>query len=177
MALCREAASILFTSLPACASDPKDLQARQKAFNASWLSLWPDNRIGPLGLSHSLGYNLGSPYTIPHGTCSVLTLAPTIRVLAEHLTGDELERLAGVLPFVHHDRAEMAKFRSARERAEALANLVQELVERLGLKATLSEYKVPEKDLEDIAQSALESIGKSDTGMLPDVVEALKDMY
>lgn len=109
--------------------------------------------------------------------CSVLTLVPTVRVLAQHLKGDELERLAGVLPLVSPKRAEMGQYRSARERAEALANVIQDLLDGLGLKARLSDYNVPKQDLEEIARRSMDSIGKKDELMFRDVVEALNDMY
>lgn len=59
--LAREAAGILFQSLRACHKDPLDAEARQRALIGAWLSLWSDDRLGPIGPSHALGYQLGSP--------------------------------------------------------------------------------------------------------------------
>lgn len=59
--LAREAAGILFESLRACHKNSADVDARQRALVGAWLSLWSDDRIGPIGPSHALGYQLGSP--------------------------------------------------------------------------------------------------------------------
>jgi len=59
--LAREGAGTLFESLRACHKNPTDVEARQRALLGAWLSIWSDNLIGPLGPSHTLGYNLGSP--------------------------------------------------------------------------------------------------------------------
>lgn len=59
--LAREAAGTLFESLRACHRNEKDVEARQRALMGAWLSLWPDERITPLGPSHAIGYQLGSP--------------------------------------------------------------------------------------------------------------------
>lgn len=59
--LAREAFSTLYESLKACAKDEKDVEARQRAFAGAAMSLWSDDLIGSLGLSHALGYLLGSP--------------------------------------------------------------------------------------------------------------------
>jgi len=66
-AMAREALSILFEALRACAKDERDVQARQRAFTGASMSLWSDAKIAGIGLSHTLGYQLGSPYSIPHG--------------------------------------------------------------------------------------------------------------
>ncbi|CAF1039328.1 unnamed protein product [Rotaria sordida] len=76
-ALAREAAGTLFESLRACHKNEKDVEARQRALIGAWLSLWSDDRITYLGPSHSIGYQLGAPFGIPHGICSCLTLAPS----------------------------------------------------------------------------------------------------
>ncbi len=60
-ALAREAAGTLFESLRACYKDSTDVEARQRALLGAWLSLWPDDLIGPMAPSHTLGYQLGSP--------------------------------------------------------------------------------------------------------------------
>ena len=59
--LAREAAGMLFESLRACHKNAADVEARQRALVAAWLSLWSDDRMGNMGPSHSIGYQLGSP--------------------------------------------------------------------------------------------------------------------
>ena len=60
-ALAREAAGTLFESLRACHQNPTDVQARQRALVGAWLSLWSADLSSPVGPSHSIGYQLGSP--------------------------------------------------------------------------------------------------------------------
>ncbi|CAF0822978.1 unnamed protein product [Adineta ricciae] len=171
--LAREAAGILFESLRACHKDAKDVEARQRALIGAWLSLWSDDRIGPLGPSHSIGYQLGAPYSIPHGICSCLTLAGTIVVQAKHLPEQEVKQLASLLPFVNTNSSSSDD--DAHEQAMKVAGAVKELIADLNLTCTLREYKVPQSDLDSIVERALPD-GKSDK-RYQDFLEFLHTIY
>ena len=66
--MCLVAAGDLFTYLPKYKANPKDEQVITRLQLAAFASLGflALNVKGGLGLSHSLGYALGSPYGIPH---------------------------------------------------------------------------------------------------------------
>jgi len=157
-ALAREAAASLFEALEACAKDEKDVAARQRAFAASSLSLWSDDLMGPIGLSHALGYNLGSPYSMPHGICSCITLGMTVKSLSTVLQGDDLKSMASLLAFI--DSKLSSSLSSDTERVSALGEAIDQLVKRCGVSATLSEYKVPEEDLNGIVERSLKGVGR-----------------
>jgi alcohol dehydrogenase class IV len=72
-ALCYSAIRDLFILLPQSRDNPQDLEVRQKLQIAAWKSFWPvrQEKFGPLGLSHSLGHQLGATYGIGHGITSV----------------------------------------------------------------------------------------------------------
>jgi hypothetical protein len=122
------------------------------------MSLWPDSTTNPIGLSHVLGYQLGSPYSIPHGICSCLTLALTISAMAKHGSDSELAGLSALLPHVDaaaHRRLEQA---SPMERTEAVAQAIKSLVADLGLTSKLSTYNVPQEDLPGIGQLGIAAL-------------------
>ncbi|KAF7552270.1 hypothetical protein G7Z17_g4426 [Cylindrodendrum hubeiense] len=84
------------------------------------------NFRGGMGLSHSLGHALGSPYCIPHGETSCLTLAPVIRHKAENSTM-AAKQIARILPAMGGQRKCGSDLADALEVAQRVENLVIEL--------------------------------------------------
>jgi alcohol dehydrogenase class IV len=156
----------LFDYLPKCKNDPKNEDYITKLQLASFSSLYPlgTNVKGGLGLSHFLGYALGSPYGIPHGITSCLTLAGVVRLKAENPA--EAEQIARALPFTGKGRK-----RSGDDKQDALnvGDAIDELVEGLELGSKLSEYGVGEDQVEKIAKTAT----KADGGKMYDGVVEL----
>ncbi len=72
----------LFTYLPLSKKDPSNIEVRQKLQLACFNALWPEARLGALGLSHGLGHMLGATYGISHGITSCITLAGTVKFTA-----------------------------------------------------------------------------------------------
>lgn len=107
------------------------------------------------------GHGLGATYAIPHGICSVLTLPETVKLMSANLQGYDLACLAmahAFLPPAYQGSVkalglDAASAPEADQRAAAMqvGVAVGQLVERLDLKSTLAEYKVPRKDLEVLA--------------------------
>ncbi|KAA1476790.1 iron-containing alcohol dehydrogenase [Dentipellis sp. KUC8613] len=168
--LCYQALHDLFEYLPKSKADPSDVEARQKLQVASWMSLWPMKleKYSALGLSHALGHKLGAAYSIPHGITSCLTLAPVVRLKARIGSQEDKEWLAGAL---YHLREPSTG--SLDGDVLRLADLIQGLVDGLGLKSTLTEYNVPREDVPKIAERALG--GK--TEIHGDVVKVLEGLY
>ena len=98
------AISTLFEYLPKSKAEPKDEDYITRLLLAAFSSLYPfgTNIKGGLGLSHSLGYALGSPYAIPHGITSCLTLAKVVRLKADD--PENAAQIARVLPFIGQTR-------------------------------------------------------------------------
>lgn len=133
-----QAASSLFIHLPKYRADPTDLDtitALQIAAFAS-LGFLGLNMKPPLGLSHTLGYALGSPYGIPHGVTSTLTLGHVAKLKADE-NAFNASQLARMLPFIGESRSgdDVAD-------AKKVGDKILQLVKDLGIKKTLKDYNV-----------------------------------
>lgn len=126
-----EGAGRLFEFLPRSKECPGDMEARHELQFAAWLSYFAPLNT-PMGLSHNLGRRLGASYGIPHGITSCITLGPSLEVMDGDIRSDRWARLAEAL---------------GGEPSERVASLVREL----GLPHKLSDFDVPEGDLEEIS--------------------------
>ncbi|KAJ7666534.1 hypothetical protein B0H17DRAFT_1089595 [Mycena rosella] len=160
--LCCAALADFFKYLPIAKADPTDVEARQKLLIAAWMSIWPTKfeKYSALGLSHALGHKLGATYGIPHGITSCLTLSPVVALQARIASKEHKDCLADTLFYLREPSTG-----SVDGDVVKLSALIAGLVEQLGLKSTLSEYKVPREDLAKIAQGN------------EDVVELLNGIY
>jgi alcohol dehydrogenase class IV len=160
-----QAASNLFVYLPRYKRDPKDLDTittLQLAAFAS-LGLMGLNLKGSLGLSHTLGYALGSPYQIPHGITSCLTLGHVVKLKAEDpVAASAVSRL---LPFIGGTRTGYDK-----PDAEQVGDMILKLVSDLGLKTTLTEKGVGKEQVPIIVERAT---GGLKSGPVYDKVQSL----
>ena len=160
----------LFEFLPKYKANPKDKDAITECMLAAFTSLYPMglNVIGGIGLSHSLGYALGSPYRIPHGVTSCLTLGKVVKLKAENPA--DASQVARVCPYV-------GLTRSGNDKADAIkvGDAIIDLVKRLGLQKTLKDFKVSEDQVPKIAKLAT---GGKDSGELHEkVVGLVKTLY
>jgi len=147
--ICLQAAASLFENLPKYKSDPKDKDVITKLQLAAFASLGflGTNIKGGLGLSHGLGYALGSPYSIPHGITSCLTLGHVVKLKA----GDPAaaEQVARLLPFLGEARSG-----NNGKDAEKVGEQVLKLVRDLGLDSDLGNYKVDKDQIPVITKRA-----------------------
>jgi alcohol dehydrogenase len=98
-------------------------------------------------LVHGIGHALGASFNIPHGNALCIVLEQVLRynlpVRLERMA--EISFALGVGNTQSDDSAN----------AEAAIQRISQLVESVGLKATLSDYKVQESDLETLAETTL----------------------
>lgn len=148
------ALNLLFTYLPACLEEPKDVESRGQCQLGCWFSFFspPSVMLGP---SHALGHQLGSRCDVPHGVTSCIFLPAVMRFLAPALA----ERMVPIAAALGVD----TQSRTAEESALAAADAVAALVERLGLPSRLRDVGVTEADLEPIAQAAFAEGGMQGT--------------
>ena len=158
------AISDLFEYLPKSKSDPKNEDTITRLQLAAFSSLYPigQNIHGGLGLSHSIGYALGSPYGIPHGITSCLTLSKVVELKAN--TPEYAASLARALSSIGQKRSGNDK-----EDAKKFADGIELLVKKIGLESSLADYEVGEDQVPKIAQLAT----KSESGDLFDSVSAI----
>lgn len=164
-----QAASSLFINLPKYNQNPRDLdtitQLQLAAFASyGFLGL---NIHGPLGLSHSLGYAIGSPYGIPHGVTSTLTLGHVVKLKAED--PEAANQLSKMLPFLGE-----SKSGNNEKDAKLVGDKILQLVSDLGLTTNLKNYKVADEEAPIIVERAT----KQKDGPVYDKVLALvKGLY
>ena len=154
----------LFEYLPKAKAEPKNEETITRLLLAAFSSIYAigENFAGGLGLSHSMGYALGSPYGIPHGMTSCLTLSKVVKLKAN--TPESAAHLAQALPFI-------GKSRSGNDRNDAnkFADAIEHLVQEIGLESNLGQYGVGEDQIPKIARLAT----KSEGGELFDGVSAI----
>jgi len=108
---------------------------------------------------------------MPHGYCSCITLGPVVSALAQSLSSSELKSLASLLPAINPSSSASTD----EEKVLALGAAVDQLVEETGVQVRLSDYKVPESDLDEIVQKGLKSVGREKDGNLAaDLLKRLK---
>jgi alcohol dehydrogenase class IV len=144
-----QAVASLFENLPKYKANPKDEDTITKLQLAAFASLGflGYNMKGGLGLSHALGYALGSPYSIPHGITSCLTLGHVVKLKAAESTA--AEQIARVLPFIGESTSGDPK-----KDAERVGNRILKLVKDLGLDSDLRNYKVGREEIPIITKRA-----------------------
>ncbi|MCJ1477766.1 hypothetical protein MMC13_006439 [Lambiella insularis] len=159
------AAATLFEYLPKSKAEPKNEDHITRLQLAAWSSLYPFglNVKGGLGLSHALGYALGSPYSIPHGITSCLTLASVVRLKADNAVN--AAQIARILPFIGQSRSN-----DVHQDALKVADAIDGLVQELGLATTISDYGVGEDQVPKISKMAT---GGQDEGELYSKVKVL----
>ncbi|KAL0574307.1 hypothetical protein V5O48_007645 [Marasmius crinis-equi] len=169
--MCYQAIHDLFKYLPECKANPQAVDVRQKLQIASWLSLWPIKleKYSALGLSHAMGHKLGARYSIPHGITSCLSLAPVVKLKAEVASEEDKEWLAGAL--FHLRKPSTGSIESD---VLLLGDLIDELVVNLGLKSSLSQYKVPKEDFEELTT---QSVGRKDDPTWDKVHKIFESLY
>ena len=160
-----QAAGTLFSDLPAYKKDPKNKDVITRLQLAAFASLGflGTNIKGGLGLSHALGYALGSPYSIPHGITSCLTLGHVVKLMAGR--PDAAAQVARLLPFIGE-----ARCGDDAKDAEKVGERILQLVKELELDSDLRNYKV---DREEIPVITKRATGEEEGGKLYGKVEEL----
>ncbi|KAH6705402.1 hypothetical protein BKA61DRAFT_646467 [Leptodontidium sp. MPI-SDFR-AT-0119] len=167
--LALEAIRDLFTYLPKSKTNPEDVDVRQKLFLACYAALFPFLYTGGVGLSHSIGHALGATYNIPHGITSCLTLAPVVALKAK-TKPDEARMIARVIPYIGKT-SEGSDEKDSLVVSQAIAGLV----EVLGHKTSLTEYKVPPGEEEPIALHAL--VGGKEHPDFENLINIVHNLY
>ncbi|KAH7382444.1 hypothetical protein DE146DRAFT_623761 [Phaeosphaeria sp. MPI-PUGE-AT-0046c] len=159
-----QAAGSLFDGLAKYKKNPKDEDVITNLQLASFASLGflGYNIKGGLGLSHALGYALGSPYNIPHGITSCLTLGHVVKLKASDSAA--AEQISRLLPFISESASGDKK-----KDAEKVGERVLSLVKDLGLDSDLRNYEVGKEQIPVITKRAT----GQENGDLYDAVEGL----
>ena len=133
-------------NLETAVNNGSDLEARSQMLLASHIAGVGFSHTG-LGLVHGIGHALGGGFNIPHGNALCIVLE---QVLLYNLSV-RTERMADIAFALGVGKTESDVLANA----EAAISKISQLVESVGLKATLSDYKVQESDLTALADTTL----------------------
>lgn len=152
--LALRAIKMIFEYLPRAyengASDPV---AREKMANAATIAGMAFANAF-LGVCHSMAHKLGAFYHLPHGVANALMINEVIR-----FNSSEAPTKMGTFPQYDHPRtleryAEIADYiglkgKNNEEKVENLIKAIDELKEKVGIRKTIKDYDIDEKEFLD----------------------------
>ena len=183
--LAKEAIKIIFEYLPrAYEKGAMDPEAREKMANAATIAGMAFANAF-LGVCHSMAHKLGAFHHLPHGIANALMINEVLR-----FNSSEAPTKMGTFPQYDHPHtlrryAEIAESlnisgKTDEEKLERLITKIEELKEKIGIKKTIKEYGIDEKDflnrLEDMAEQAFDDQCTGANPRYP-LISEIKDMY
>ncbi|MDK2813546.1 MAG: acetaldehyde dehydrogenase / alcohol dehydrogenase [Clostridiales bacterium] len=180
-----EALKLIFKYLPrAYENGPNDPEAREQMANASTMAGMAFANAF-LGVCHSMAHKLGAFHHLPHGIANALMISEVIRFNAS-----ATPRKMGTFPQYAYPHtmeryAEIATAmglggKTAEEKVENLIAAVEELKAKIGIKKTIKDYGVDEKDFLDRLDAMVEqAFDDQCTGANPryPLMSEIKQMY
>ena len=176
---------MIFEYLPrAYDNGPNDPVAREKMANAATMAGMAFANAF-LGVCHSMAHKLGAFHHLPHGIANALMIEEVLRFNAS-----ETPSKMGTFSQYDHPHtlaryAEVADYlglkgNSDAEKLESLINAVNELKERIGIKKTIKNYGIDEKDfldrLDDMVEQAFDDQCTGANPRYP-LMSEIKQMY
>ncbi len=183
--LALKAAKLIFEYLPRCYDNgPNDPVAREKMANASTMAGMAFANAF-LGVCHSMAHKLGAFHHLPHGIANALMIDEVLRFNAS-----ETPAKMGTFPQYDHPKtleryAEVADYlkikgKDDHEKLENLIKAIDELKEKVGIKKTIKEYGIDEKDfldrLDDMVEQAFDDQCTGANPRYP-LMSEIKQMY
>ncbi|WP_073080181.1 bifunctional acetaldehyde-CoA/alcohol dehydrogenase [Sporobacter termitidis] len=183
--LALRALKILFEYLPrAYENGPADPAAREKMANAATMAGMAFANAF-LGVCHSMAHKLGAFYHLPHGIANALMIDEALRFNAS-----EVPAKMGTFPQYGHPHtlaryAEIADYLGIKgkndvEKLENLIGALDELKEKCGIKKTIRDYGINEKEflkrLDDMAEQAFDDQCTGANPRYP-LISEIKQMY
>ncbi|MBO5477718.1 MAG: bifunctional acetaldehyde-CoA/alcohol dehydrogenase [Clostridia bacterium] len=183
--LAKEALRNIFEYLPrAYNNGANDPEAREKMANAATMAGMAFANAF-LGVCHSMAHKLGAFHHLPHGVANALMIEEVIRFNSE-----EVPAKMGTFPQYDHPHtlrryAEVAEAlgltgKDDTEKVENLIKKINELKEQIGIKKTIKDYGIDEKDflarLDDMTEQAFDDQCTGANPRYP-LMSEIKDMY
>ncbi len=183
--LALRAIKMVFEYLPrAYDNGAKDPIAREKMANAATIAGMAFANAF-LGICHSMAHKLGAFYHLPHGVANALMINEVIRFNAS-----EVPTKMGTFSQYDHPHtlaryAEIADYLSIKgknneEKVENLIKAIDELKEKVGIKKTIKDYDVDEKEfLERLDEMVEQAFDDQCTGANPryPLMSEIKQLY
>lgn len=183
--LAKEALKVIFEYLPRAYQNGKtDVIAREKMANAATIAGMAFANAF-LGVCHSMAHKLGAFHHLPHGVANALMINEVIRFNSE-----EVPTKMGTFPqyeYPHTLRryAEVAEYlgltgENDSEKVEHLIEKIDELKEQIGIKKSIKEYGIDEKDflarLDEMVEQAFDDQCTGANPRYP-LMSEIKQMY
>ena len=183
--LAKEALKNIFEYLPrAYNNGANDPEAREKMANAATMAGMAFTNAF-LGVCHSMAHKLGAFHHLPHGVANALLINGVIRFNSE-----EVPPKMGTFPQYNHPHtlrryAEVAESlgltgKDDAEKVENLINKIEELKEQIGIKKSIKDYGIDEKDfldrLDDMVEQAFDDQCTGANPRYP-LMSEIKQMY
>lgn len=183
--LALKALKVIFEYLPkAYENGLKDVEAREKMANAATMAGMAFANAF-LGVCHSMAHKLGAFYHIPHGVANALMIEEVLRFNA-------CEAPVKMGTFSQYDHphtlaryAEVADYlglggKNENEKLENLIKAINDLKAAVGIKATIKDYGIDEKEfLEKLDEMTEQAFDDQCTGANPryPLMSEIKQMY
>lgn len=145
-ALCSDGLRRLVKYLPISVEDPSNLYAASQCQMGAWQSIFGLTNVR-LGLSHSLGHQLGGRNEVPHGITSCVTLPAVLEFNYEY-TRDQQAHVARIF----------AEAMGEAVPEDGAAGIVRQFIESLGMPTTLREVGVTRDDFAPLAHDAMRDL-------------------
>ncbi|MBQ7900688.1 MAG: iron-containing alcohol dehydrogenase, partial [Clostridia bacterium] len=183
--LALRALKIIFEYLPrAYDNGENDPAAREKMADAATMAGMAFANAF-LGVCHSMAHKLGSFHHLPHGVANALMIDEVLRFNAS-----EVPAKMGTLPQYDHPHTlarygEIADYlgikgRNNNEKLENLIKALDELKQKVGIKNTIRDYGIDEKDflgrLDDMVEQAFDDQCTGANPRYP-LMSEIRDMY
>ena len=174
----------VFKYLPIAYSDGKNEEAREKMANASTISGMAFANAF-LGICHSMAHKLGATFHLAHGVANALLINEVIKFNAT----DNPKKMGAFsqykYPKATERYAEIASFigltgKTNDDKVKALTAKINELKEAVGIKMSIKEYGISEKDfLASLDEMVEQAFDDQCTGANPryPLMEEMKEMY
>ena len=183
--LAKEALRNIFEYLPrAYDNGANDPEAREKMANAATMAGMAFANAF-LGVCHSMAHKLGSFHHLPHGVANALLINEVIKY-----NSSEVPTKMGTFSQYDHPHtlrryAEVAESlgltgKDDEEKVQNLINKIEELKEKVGIKKSIKEYGIDEKDfldrLDDMTEQAFDDQCTGANPRYP-LMSEIKEMY
>ena len=176
---------LVFQNLPkAYENGPNEPRARENMANAATMAGMAFANAF-LGICHSMAHKLGAFHHLPHGVANALLICEVLRFNAA-----EVPVKMGTFSQYDHPHtleryAEVADYlglggNSQEEKLDNLINAIEDLKKQVGIKSTIREYGVDEKDfLERLDEMVEQAFDDQCTGANPryPLMSEIKQMY
>jgi acetaldehyde dehydrogenase/alcohol dehydrogenase len=174
----------IFKYLPIAYNDGANEEAREKMANASTIAGMAFANAF-LGICHSMAHKLGAFFHLPHGVANALLINGVIKfnatdnpkkmgAFSQYKYPKATERYAEIASFIGLDGKTDA------EKTEKLIAKINELKESVGIKKSIKDYDIAEKDfLAKLDEMVEQAFDDQCTGANPryPLMEELKEIY